>query len=75
MIGIYTFDNAGSDAHEQDRPLAIKRPCSCGCDNRRDPDMVGYLHAIKDGKGFTITFDDEDTYATVATILEGELNS
>ena len=75
---IKTFDHSDEGVaylYAQERPLTIQRPCPCGCDNRDAPDMVGYIHAITDGKGFTIQIDDEDTYTHIATILKGQLNS
>jgi hypothetical protein len=60
-----TFDHsADEDTFGQDRPLALHRPCGCGCDNR-DSDQVGYLHAIRDGVGFTLSIFNEDDYLAI----------
>ncbi len=65
---IKTFDHEGDDTFAQDRELALLRPCECGCDNR-DSDMIGYLHGIHDGKGFTIEILDEATYQVIAGVV------
>ncbi len=64
-LEITTFDHQGDDTFAQDRPFDLLRPCSCGCDQRDNPDMVGYLHAVSDGIGFTITINDEEIYAII----------
>lgn len=66
---ILTFDHKGSDVHDQNRPLTVRRPCSCGCDQRRAPEMIGYLNAIKDGVGFTVEITDEETYRVFEAVL------
>ncbi len=59
---LLTFNHSGdSEVFDQDRPLTLHRPCECGCDNRRS-DQVGYLNAIKDGVGFTLSIFNEDDY-------------
>ena len=68
---IKTFDHSGEDdeVFAQDRDLTVQRPCPCGCDNRDDPDMVGYVHAIRDGVGVTIVITDEEIYQIVERVF------
>jgi len=68
-MNIITFNHAGDEAFAQNRELAANRPCGCGCDNRDDPDLIGYLHAVTDGEGFTISFHDEEEFELVARVL------
>lgn len=70
-VDIITYDHAGKgEVYDQERPLTMRRPCDCGCDQRDAPDMVGYINAIADGKGFTIRFHDEETFQHVDAILK-----
>ena len=64
-----TYDHSDDGVmFDQDRPLALHRPCECGCDNR-DSDQVGYLNAIKDGVGFTLLIFNEDDYLSIERAL------
>jgi hypothetical protein len=68
---IKIFDHSGEDdeVFAQERPLTVQRPCPCGCDNRDAPDIVGYVHAIRDGVGVTIEITDEETYQIVERVF------
>lgn len=62
MVPLVLLKGGDSPVFEQNRPTTLRRPCECGCDNRGNPDLVGYLHGIRDGVGFTMEIHDESVY-------------
>ena len=68
-VELATFRHPDDDVYDQDRPLALHRPCGCGCDQRDNPNLVGYLNAITNGVGFTLRVFDEDTYSVLEEVL------
>ena len=55
---------------EPNRPLAMYRPCRCGCDYRNGLLGVGYLSASDDdGNGFTIWIQNERIYTQIKLAL------
>jgi len=57
---------------EANRPLAIYRPCDCGCDCREGILGVAYVSASdNDGNGFTIWIEDEWVYKRFKFALNG----
>jgi hypothetical protein len=55
---------------EKSRPLKVTRPCECGCDERGGEKGVGYLSgSTKEGHGFTLWIQDEETYQAVRAVL------
>lgn len=59
-------------AADDERPLAVNRPCPCGCDQRGGPNGVGYLHGIKNGHGFTVWLKTEEEYQTARGLFGGD---
>ena len=56
---------------EIDRPLQLRRPCSCGCDGRDGDVGVGYITGSDGrGRGFTVWIEDEDVYKRMEEILK-----
>lgn len=48
---------------EENRPLRLYRPCSCGCDERNGEKGVGYLSGSNArGEGFTVWIEDEEVF-------------
>ena len=68
-VKLVTFDHPDDPMFNQNRPLELHRPCECGCDQRGDPNLVGYLNAIKDGVGFSLRLYDEADYSTLKEVL------
>lgn len=58
---------------DENRPLQLVRPCSCGCDARGGLPGVGYLTgSTKDGKGVSIWIEDEAVYRRLRAMIGGE---
>jgi hypothetical protein len=65
-----TFD-AGGYNKTPGRPVSLWRPCPCGCDNRDGSSGAGYISgATKDGKGFTVWLESEETYQAVKRVFK-----
>lgn len=50
----------------------MRRPCSCGCDDRSVTGHVGYLIGSAKGRGITIFAPDEETYQAMRQVFGGE---
>ena len=51
------------------RSLMLRRPCSCGCDERDGSKGAGYLTgATKDGRGFTVWIESEEVYQAIMAV-------
>lgn len=68
-LTIKVIDGFGDESVVQERPFDLHRPCECGCDYRGNPDLVGYLHGISDGRGFSILINDEDIYQLIEATM------
>lgn len=51
-----------SPALDKERSITLRRPCECGCDNRNNATLVGYINGITNGWGFTMEIHDEETF-------------
>ena len=48
---------------DKGRKVDFFDPCSCGCDTKENPDLLGYLSGSNDdGNGFTLSIYDQETY-------------
>ncbi len=55
---------------EKNRPLSLRRPCSCGCDERDGKKGVGYLTGSTPlGNGFSIWIKSEKVYQAIRKVL------
>ena len=55
---------------EKDRLLQVRRPCSCGCDDRGGRGGVGYLTGSDAaGNGFTIWIESEEVFLRLEKLL------
>lgn len=45
------ISNQKDQYSEMEIPLSVERPCSCGCDQRGDPNLVGYVLIPGSNKG------------------------
>lgn len=55
---------------EKSRPLQLRRPCECGCDERDGERGVGYLTASdSNGQGFTLWIEEESVYEAIRRCL------
>ncbi len=55
---------------EKDRLLQVRRPCSCGCDERDGSPGVGYITGSdKAGNGFTVWIESEEVYQRLERLL------
>jgi len=55
---------------EKDRLLQVRRPCSCGCDDRGGRLGVGYLTGSDaEGNGFTIWIESEEVFQRLEKLL------
>ena len=55
---------------EKDRLLQVRRPCSCGCDDRGGRGGVGYLTGSDAaGNGFTIWIESEEVFLRLENLL------
>jgi hypothetical protein len=55
---------------EEDRLLQVRRPCSCGCDDRDGRGGVGYLTGSDAaGNGFTIWIESEEVFQRLEQLL------
>lgn len=66
------IEAAGNPLLDQERPLTLRRPCPCGCDQRGNPTLVGYVNAATNGFGFTLEIHDEETYQHMRQALAGK---
>ena len=54
----------------ESRKVEFFDPCSCGCDNRDNPYLLGYLSGSNDdGDGFTLPIHDQETYDQMRKII------
>lgn len=51
-----------------DRPVQVRRPCSCGCDERDGCQGVGYIT----GGGFTLWIEEEPVYQAIRRSFEAQ---
>jgi hypothetical protein len=55
---------------EENRPLTLQRPCTCGCDDRDGHKGVGYLTGSdEDGRGFSLWIESEALYQRLERTL------
>lgn len=66
------LEGEDNPALDQERPLTLRRPCECGCDQRGNPTLVGYVNCITKGSGFTLEIHDEGTYQHMTRALAGK---
>lgn len=58
-VGFIHFTQDGLSGPPEVRPLSVREPCGCGCDERGG-DSRPYLHCInKNGEGFSLRLSPE----------------
>lgn len=62
---------AGLWRGETSRSLALRRPCSCGCDRRSNPNAVGvFSGSLANGDGFSIVLESEELYQRIRAVIK-----
>lgn len=59
-------------AMDHDRPLQLKRPCSCGCDARGGLPGVGYITGGGGGAFFTVWIQEAKVYEAMREVLRAQ---
>lgn len=67
-----TFDFGSKAMEGSPSDVEMRRPCSCGCDQRGGPHGVGYLIASRGGVGFNLWAQTEKEYQAMRAIFGGD---
>jgi hypothetical protein len=66
---VFTPESDPDNPVSRIRPFQLVHPCSCGCDQRDNARLVGYLHAINDGEIVNIYIYDEAVFQALARAI------